>query len=62
MIQAYEITATRNGEIKKMFGSIESKNGVNGKDAKIMCEELKARFPYYENFKFYLEGVLIYEA
>ena len=61
MMQAYEITSTINGEIKKMFGSIESKDGVNEKDAKIMCENLRSRFPGYENFKFYLENNLIYE-
>ena len=61
MIQNYEITANLNGEIRKMAGSIESKNGVNENTAKIMCEELKSRFNEYENFKFYLEGKLIYE-
>lgn len=61
MIQNYEITASLNGEIHKMAGSIESKNGANENTAKIMCEELKARFPVYENFKFYLNGELIYE-
>ena len=61
MIQNYEITASLNGEIHKMTGSIESKNGANEKDFKILCRELKLRFPQYENFKVYLEGELIYK-
>ena len=62
MIQNYEITASFNGETYKMTGSIKSKNGANEIDAKIMCEELRLRFPGYENFKFYLESNLIYEG
>ena len=61
MIQAYEITAVFNGKIYKMSGSIETENGVKENTAKYMCEELRSRFPEYENFKFYLESNLIYE-
>ena len=61
MIENYEITASYYGEIHKKAGSIESKNGINKDTAKIICEELRIRFPGYENFKFYLEGELIYE-
>ena len=61
MIQNYEIIASFNSEIHKMTGSIESENGVKEDTAKLMCEELKSRFPQYEKFKFYLEGELIYE-
>ena len=61
MMQAYEITAFLNGKIHKMSGSIESENGVKENTAKNICENLRSRFPGYENFKFYLESNLIYE-
>ena len=61
MIQNYEITASFNKEVHKKAGSIESENGINKDTAEIMCEELKVKFPQYENFKFTLEGELIYE-